>query len=82
MEESKTKKSPFAFLSGIIVGGAVGAALSALFTPQSGKETRAQLKKKGEELVKKGKSELEKINKEKVQPMVKEMKEKVEDLKK
>jgi gas vesicle protein len=35
------------FFAGLIIGGLVGAALSILLAPQSGEETRAQLRDKG-----------------------------------
>ncbi len=37
-------------LTGVIVGAAVGAALGILFAPESGKDTRKKLAKKGEGL--------------------------------
>ena len=39
-----------AFLTGFVVGGLVGAAVSLLFAPQSGEETRAIIKEKSIEL--------------------------------
>lgn len=47
------------FIKGVILGGLIGAGIAALFTPQSGEETRRQLKKKGRELEKKTKRLLE-----------------------
>jgi gas vesicle protein len=38
------------FLVGLLVGGALGAALALLYAPQAGEETRETLKKKGDEL--------------------------------
>jgi gas vesicle protein len=38
------------FLSGLIIGGLVGAAAALLLAPQSGEETRAIIKEKGIEL--------------------------------
>ena len=38
------------FAIGLLIGGALGAALALLYAPQSGSETRESLKKKGEEL--------------------------------
>jgi gas vesicle protein len=35
------------FFAGLIIGGLIGAALSILLAPQSGEETRAQLRDKG-----------------------------------
>jgi gas vesicle protein len=46
-------------LTGIIVGAAVGAALGILFAPESGKDTRKKLVKKGAEL---GDTVREKLN--------------------
>jgi gas vesicle protein len=36
-----------AFLLGVVVGGAVGAAMGLLFAPQSGEETRMMIRDKG-----------------------------------
>lgn len=41
---------------GILAGLAAGAALGLLFAPKSGKETRADIKKKADEAAKKGKA--------------------------
>lgn len=38
------------FLAGLVAGGLIGAALALLMAPQSGEETRAQLREKSEEL--------------------------------
>jgi gas vesicle protein len=38
------------FLVGLLIGGALGAALALLYAPQSGEETRDQLKKRSEDL--------------------------------
>ncbi len=38
------------FLVGLLIGGALGAALALLYAPQSGEETRGKLKEKGGEL--------------------------------
>ncbi|WP_309720225.1 YtxH domain-containing protein [Armatimonas sp.] len=37
------------FLVGLLIGGALGAALALLYAPQSGEETRGKLKEKGGE---------------------------------
>lgn len=37
------------FLAGLLIGGALGAALALLYAPSSGEETRDKLKKKGDE---------------------------------
>ncbi|MFM7321830.1 MAG: YtxH domain-containing protein [Armatimonadota bacterium] len=38
------------FMLGLVIGGAVGAAVALLYAPRSGAETRDQLKHKGDEL--------------------------------
>ena len=38
------------FLVGLLIGGALGAALALLYAPQSGEETREQLKKRSEDI--------------------------------
>ena len=38
------------FFAGLIIGGLIGAALAILMTPQSGEETRAQLREKSYDL--------------------------------
>ena len=38
------------FILGLVIGGAVGAAVALLYAPRSGAETRDQLKQRGEEL--------------------------------
>lgn len=38
------------FFAGLVIGGLIGAALSLLLAPQSGEETRAQLREKGLDL--------------------------------
>ena len=38
------------FLVGLLLGGALGAALALLYAPQSGNETREKLKQKGDEI--------------------------------
>ena len=38
------------FLVGLLIGGALGAALALLYAPQSGEETRDQLRKRGEDI--------------------------------
>jgi gas vesicle protein len=40
----------FAFLSGVVLGGLVGAAVALLLAPQPGEETREQLREKSLEL--------------------------------
>lgn len=43
-------KSSNSFIIGILAGAAIGGVIALLYAPQSGKETRAQIKKKFEEL--------------------------------
>ena len=78
-------KNPFAFLSGIALGGAVGAAIATLFTPQSGKETRKQLKEKGGKVLDDSKKTIKKVKKDTIDPLVtkveKEAKDKLDELK-
>lgn len=45
-------KSFNSFLTGLLAGAAIGGILALLYAPQSGKETREQLKRKFEDLEK------------------------------
>ncbi len=46
-----SKQSDFgAFLTGFFVGGLIGAGMALIFAPQSGEETREQIRQKGNEL--------------------------------
>ncbi len=45
-------KTTGSFISGLLAGAAIGGVIALLFAPQSGKETREQLKGKFEELEK------------------------------
>lgn len=45
-------KSGNSFLTGLLAGAAIGGIIALLYAPQSGKETREQLKKKFSELEK------------------------------
>ncbi|GIK57488.1 MAG: hypothetical protein BroJett015_31510 [Chloroflexota bacterium] len=47
-----------AFLAGFVIGGLVGAATAIILAPQSGRETRAQIAAKGEQLVHTGEEQL------------------------
>ncbi|HRQ40669.1 MAG TPA: YtxH domain-containing protein [Chloroflexota bacterium] len=47
-----------AFLAGFVIGGLVGAATAIILAPQSGRETRAQIAAKGEQLVHSGEEQL------------------------
>jgi gas vesicle protein len=46
-------------LTGVLIGGLIGAALGILFAPKSGKETREDIARKTEELISKAKEEYE-----------------------
>ncbi len=43
-------KPASSFLTGLLAGAAIGGIIALLYAPQSGKETRAQIRKKFEEL--------------------------------
>jgi gas vesicle protein len=45
-------KTTSSFISGLLAGAAIGGVIALLFAPQSGKETREQLKGKYEDLEK------------------------------
>jgi gas vesicle protein len=45
------------FLKGVLVGGLIGAAIGILFAPKSGKETREDIARKTDEIMKKAKEE-------------------------
>ncbi len=47
-----------AFLAGFVIGGLVGAATAIILAPQSGRETRAQIAAKSEQLVHTGEEQL------------------------
>lgn len=49
LHETKTT-DPGSFLAGVLFGGVVGAGAMLLFAPQSGKQTRAQIRRTGEDL--------------------------------
>ncbi len=49
------------FATGLLIGGMVGAAVSLLNAPQSGEETREQIKAKGIELRNRADEEIERI---------------------
>lgn len=48
------------FLTGLIVGGLIGAALGILFAPKSGKESREDIARKADELMAKAQEGYEK----------------------
>ncbi len=47
------------FLKGALIGGLIGAAAGILFAPKSGKETREDIARKTDEIIKKAKEEYE-----------------------
>jgi gas vesicle protein len=58
------------FIAGAILGATIGAAIGILFAPQSGKETRKQLKQDAERNFTDIKAKIEKIEAEKIQPLI------------
>ncbi len=73
-------------LLGMVIGGVFGAAAGLLLAPQSGKETREQIRSKSEELYKDTRSKAEDYKKKTLDPKVreleKEFKKKVSELEK
>lgn len=50
VEYQKTSTNPLRVLAGILIGGLAGAAAMLLLAPQSGKDTRMQIRNKGLQL--------------------------------
>ncbi|MBI4995291.1 YtxH domain-containing protein [Candidatus Peregrinibacteria bacterium] len=50
-EEKKISKQIDKLIMGVILGGAIGSVVGLTFAPRKGKETRAIIKKKGEEFI-------------------------------
>lgn len=48
-----------AFLAGFVIGGLIGAATAIILAPQSGRETRAQIAARGEQLVHTGEEQFQ-----------------------
>ena len=74
----KKDSGSLTFMSGIILGAAVGAMISLITAPENGKKTRVRLAKKGKEALR----ELEKGAKEigvKLEPTIKTVKNEVEE---
>lgn len=72
MEEKNEKKGGHIdkLIMGVILGGAIGSVLGLTLAPRKGKETREILKKKGAELIAKGKEasgQLIRDNREKIE---------------
>ncbi len=81
---SKEKSSPVKTLFGFLAGVISGATLGLLLAPKSGKETREELKTKGEELFVVSKEDLAKKTKElkiKVDEVTKDLEKGIEKLK-
>lgn len=54
-DDKKIHKKLDSLIMGVILGGAIGSVLGLTLAPRKGKETREIIKKKGEELIEKGK---------------------------
>lgn len=78
---NKDKCSSGAFMAGIAAGAIIGAGLALLYAPQSGEETRKQIKKKAEEVKNKA-IEAKKETLAKMEKMKATAKERAEDVKK
>jgi gas vesicle protein len=67
-KKSLEKKKDTSIVMGLIVGGAIGSVISLLFAPDSGKNTRKKVAKKGRDVYEKSKTQaelfLEKYNKQ------------------
>lgn len=66
--------------SGLLIGSAIGAALSLLYAPQSGKKLRKDLRKKSRKLRREAEAKLETAQQE-VEELLQETKKKAEQLK-
>jgi gas vesicle protein len=60
------------FISGAVVGGAIGAGLALLFAPRSGEETRKMLKDRAEKLG----DDVKELKKD-IEPKIEELKENI-----
>lgn len=67
------------FFAGALMGGLVGAALALVFAPQEGKKTRKWIKSEGEKLVDKAGDKFEVIKKERIDPMMEDVREEMEE---
>ncbi len=68
------------FLTGFIIGGAIGAIAGVLLAPKSGEETRAQLSKTAKETAKRTKETVEEIQ-NKADDVVSDLQKKGEEIK-
>lgn len=67
------------FLTGILVGGVIGGAVAALFTPYSGKKMRRVINRKKDEVVDEF-SEIFEVSREKAEELYEETKNRAETL--
>ncbi len=74
------RKEGKGLMLGALLGGLAGAAAGILFAPKSGKKTREDLKLKAEELANNVRTGAKKFNKDKVEPVVEKLGEKVEEV--
>jgi gas vesicle protein len=74
-----TNSSVGSFFSGFLVGGLAGAATVLLLTPQSGEETRTQIREKGIELKEKAETTYTDLQ-EKVETAVADLRGRVDEL--
>jgi gas vesicle protein len=70
-----------AFLAGLVIGGLVGAGAALLLAPQSGEETRAQIRERGVELRTRAEEELVHIRKQ-AEDALAEVRKQAEDIQK
>ncbi|MEI6462923.1 MAG: YtxH domain-containing protein [bacterium] len=69
------------FVSAVILGGIIGATLGILFAPAKGETTRRAIKKEANRISKDMEKEAKEFVNEKIDPMIKDVKEKMEDAK-
>lgn len=62
--------SAISLLTGLVLGGLIGAGIGMVMAPQSGEETRKQLKDKGDDALKQAKVNIDKFKKENVDPLI------------
>lgn len=74
-----TNSSVGSFFSGFLIGGLVGAATALLLAPQSGEETRTQIREKGIELKEKAETTYVDLQ-EKVETAVADLRDGVDEL--
>ena len=80
----KNSRDSLAFVSGVVLGAAIGGILGVLFAPESGEDTRKKLAKKGKKALKDLKEEANEARKKlepKIAAVKREVGKKVEDVK-